>query len=89
MNQAYLRLMRLAAPIMLVIAILVAVASVVHAVLILQEFGQGQTSVQLSTWTKVAFMIVSAFETAALPFFGAAALWRADRWLALREGAGQ
>lgn len=88
MNRLFLRAMRVAAPVMFAVAILVALCTVASAILVFKDMGL-HGGEQISAWAQIAVTIAGTLGAAAMPFFGAAALWRADRWLAQREGASE
>ena len=50
------------------------------------ESGRMSVSPQLSV-SQITFAVMSSLGGAAIPLFGAAALWRADRWLNRRSVA--
>ncbi len=86
MKDFYLRAMRLAAPILFVVALVVFVVTIAAALLQFFEFREQYRGQPIAPWVHVSFAMLSALQNAALPLFGAAALWRGDRWFALENG---
>jgi hypothetical protein len=88
-NDGFIRAMRLAPPILVVIGILAVISSAVSAVLLLREMAEHGNATGLSYGSQVAAVIVAALDHLTFPLFGAGLLWRADRWLRSRREIAQ
>lgn len=78
----YLWSMRRASVILFVMAVLVLAASLAGNLLVFMQAESSQYNSQPDfQFIQMLLSLASALQTAAFPLFGAAMLWRADRWL--------
>ncbi|MBX3564673.1 MAG: hypothetical protein KF730_08870 [Sphingomonas sp.] len=85
MNDLYLKTMRSASKLLFWIAVIVVVGSLVARLAMqFDERGGMMSANQLSLW-ELATTFVGAIGTAVWPLFGAALLWRLDRWQPAKE----
>lgn len=87
MTGFYLKTMRGASVILLVIAVAIVILSLAANLMVYLQPQEAVFSPQQNFQVIQLFLsVTTALNNAVLPLIGAAALWRADRWLAAQPG---